>query len=139
MRPLVAEVGRDVPDLPRGRRLVLGERPGDGCGAVGAQREVASALVGEVVELLAHRIGAGPELLHHLDVLEDRRDDQLEGLAQGVAEAVVELTPLAEVVHRRSLSSWSRSGGRRLPIDFVKRRAIYGKKFGEGKSIVSGP
>jgi hypothetical protein len=51
---------------------------GDRRGAVGAQREVPAALVGEVVELLADGVGRGAELLHDLDVLEDRRDDERE-------------------------------------------------------------
>ena len=83
LRALVAEVRRDVPDLPRRDRLVLRERARDRRGAVGAQREVPAALVGEVVHLLAHGVGARAELLHDLDVLEDRRDEHPEAGAAG--------------------------------------------------------
>ena len=78
LRPLVAEVGRDVPDLPRRDRLVLSERTGHRGSPVGAQGEVPAALVGEVVHLLANRVGARAQLLHDFDVLEDGRDEHPE-------------------------------------------------------------
>ena len=62
---------------------MLRERARDRRGAVGAQRELPAALVGEVVHLLAHDVGGRAELLHDLDVLEDRRDEQAEAGAAG--------------------------------------------------------
>ena len=69
LRPFVAEVGRDVPDLPRRDGLVLCERARDRSRSVGPERELPAALVGEVVHLLANGIGAGTQLLHDLHVL----------------------------------------------------------------------
>ncbi len=68
--PLVAERGGDAPHLPRRRRPVLDVGPGDRGGGLGPQRQVAVALVAEVVHLLADDVGAGAEPLEHPDVLE---------------------------------------------------------------------
>ena len=78
LRALVPEVRRQVPDLPRHRRVVLHERPHDRCGALGPERDPAAALVVEVVHLLADDVGRLPDPLEHLEVLEDRREDQPE-------------------------------------------------------------
>ena len=76
LRALVAEVRREVPGLPRRRRAVLHVRAHDGCCPFRSQREMAITAVGELVHLLAHDVGAGADALEHLDVLEDRRDDE---------------------------------------------------------------
>ncbi len=81
LRALVAEVRRDVPDLPGHRRAVLHEGPHDRRGALGAQRDAAAALVLEVVHLLAHDVGGLTDPLEHLEVLEDGREHQAEAVA----------------------------------------------------------
>ena len=73
---LVPERGRGVPDLPRHRRPVLHVGPGDRRRALRAQRDVAAALVLEVVHLLGDDVGALADALEHADVLEHRRLDQ---------------------------------------------------------------
>ena len=83
LRALVAEVRREVPDLPRHRRVVLHERAHDRRGALGPQREAAAALVLELVHLLAHDVGGLADPLEHLEVLEDRRDHEPEPEALG--------------------------------------------------------
>ena len=83
LRSLVAEVRRQVPHLPRDRRLVLHEGAHDRRGALRPQREPATALVLELVHLLAHDVGGLTDPLEHLEVLEDRRDDEIEPEARG--------------------------------------------------------
>ena len=73
---------------------MLHERPHHRRGAVRTQRERAAALVLEVVQLLAHDVRARPELLHDLDVLEHRRDEQTEtGTRRACREARDECLP----------------------------------------------
>ena len=83
LRALVPEVRREVPDLPRRRRPVLHVRAHDRRGALGPQREVATALVVELVHLLAHDVGGRADALEHLDVLEDRRDHEAVAVPAG--------------------------------------------------------
>jgi hypothetical protein len=78
LRTLVAKVRREVPHLPRRRRVVLHEGAHDRRGPLGAQREPATALVLELVHLLAHDVGRLADALEHLEVLEDRRHDEIE-------------------------------------------------------------
>jgi hypothetical protein len=74
--PLVAEVGRRVPGLPRKRGSVLHPRPHDRRRPLGAQGELVPALVGEVVHLLAHDVGALAHPGEHGHVLEHGADHQ---------------------------------------------------------------
>ena len=88
LRPLGAEVGREVPALPRHRRAVLHERAHDRRGALGPQREPPAAAVVELVHLLADDVGALADAVEHLGVLEDRREHQAVAEAAGpVGEA----------------------------------------------------
>ena len=84
LRLLVAERRRGVPDLPRHRRAVLDVGPRHRRGALGAQGDVAAALVLELVHLLGDDVGALADPLEHLDVLEHRRLDQ--AVAVGVRD-----------------------------------------------------
>jgi hypothetical protein len=91
---LVAEVGPGVPDLPRRDRAVLGEGPAHTGGLLGPQRDVAVALVDEVVHLLRDDVGGVPEPEEDPEVLEHRRDDALvPGGLDGVGEDVRERAP----------------------------------------------
>ena len=83
LRALVAERRGGVPDLPRRGRVVLDEGPGHRRGALGPQRDVAAALVLEVVHLLGDDVGALADALEHADVLEHRRLDQPVAVAAG--------------------------------------------------------
>ena len=74
LRALVPEVGGEVPDLPRRGRPVLHVGPDHRRGALGAQREPAAALVGELVHLLRDDVGVLADPLEHLEVLEHRGD-----------------------------------------------------------------
>ena len=111
LRALVAEVRRDVPDLPRDHRVVLGERTRHPGGALGPQRDAPAALVLEVVHLLADDVGGLPHPLEHLEVLEDRRDHQVEP----VARRPVRRTPSTSAVHcadSGGRTSWVPTGAR---------------------------
>ena len=56
--------------------MVLDEGPSHRRGALGAQRDVAAALVLEVVHLLGDDVGALTDALEDADVLEHRRLDE---------------------------------------------------------------
>ena len=58
--------------------MVLHEGAHHRRGALRPQREPATALVLELVHLLAHDVGRLTDALEHLEVLEDRRDDEIE-------------------------------------------------------------
>ena len=74
---LVPERGRHVPGLPRRHRVVLHVGPGDGRGALGAQRHQLPVAILEDVHLLAHDLAALADAAQeHAGVLEDRRDRQ---------------------------------------------------------------
>ena len=83
LRALVAERRGEVPDLPRRRRPVLDEGPHHRRGPLGPQRDVAVALVVEVVHLLAHDVGALADPLEDADVLEQRTVREAEAVARG--------------------------------------------------------
>jgi hypothetical protein len=70
LRALVAEARRDRPHLPGDRGSVLHERAHDRRRDLRAEREVAVALVVEVVHLLADDVGALTQPLEDADVLE---------------------------------------------------------------------
>ena len=74
--PLVAEVGRAYQTFHGVVGPVLHEGPHHRRRALGPQRDVAAALVLEVVHLLADDVGALADPLEHADVLEHRPDDQ---------------------------------------------------------------
>ena len=118
---LVAEVRAGVPDLPRHRRAVLGKGPAHARGQLGPQRDVAAALVDEVVHLLGDHVGGITDAGEHTEVLEQRRDDlPVAGALDHVGEHVDEPTPTAalgrqDVAHAGTgLERWhGRSGYRR--------------------------
>ena len=76
LRSLVAEVGGEVPGLPRNGRAVLDPRPHHRRRALGAEGEAVAALVRELVHLLADYVGALPHPGEDADVLEHGPDDQ---------------------------------------------------------------
>ena len=70
---LVAERGRHVPGLPGRHRVVLHVGPGDGGGALGAQRHQLAVAVLEDVHLLADDLAALADAAQEdAGVLEDR-------------------------------------------------------------------
>ncbi len=78
---------------------MLDERTHDRRGPLGPEREPATALVFELVHLLGDDIGRLPHAEEHLEVLEDRGDDQAVAEAPGsTAERVDER---GEPVRRR--------------------------------------
>ncbi len=94
LRLLVAELRAGVPDLPRRERAMLHERPADGRGELGSQRDVAAAFVDEVVHLLGHHIGGVADALEHTKVLQQRRDDlAVAGALRELREDVHEAAP----------------------------------------------
>ena len=78
LRGLVAEVGAGRPRLPRHGRVVLGEGPHEPGRDLRAHRDPPAALVLEVVHLLADDVGRLADPLEHLEVLDQRCDDQAE-------------------------------------------------------------
>ena len=111
LRGLVAKARGGVPDLPRRRRPVLDVRPHDGCGALGAQRQVAIALVEEVVHLLADDVRAFAHPAEDTDLLEHRALQQ----------------PVARPARR-----WSRSVRSRPPSVRTPAAARHGCPSGRG-------
>ena len=109
LRPLVAEVRRDVPDLPRQHRPVLHERPHDRRGAVGAAaRGARPPLSVEVVHLLADDVGARPSFCTTSRCSKIGRDEQAEAGPAGAGPRSA----------RRAPDHRSDSGGRtsRVPM-----------------------
>ena len=95
---LVAEVRPGVEHLPRGGRSMLGERAAHAGRHLGAQRDVAVALVDEVVHLLGHHVGGVTDAGEHADVLEQRGDQlAVPGGAHHVGEHGGESTPATAV------------------------------------------
>ena len=74
----VPEVRPGVPHLPRGYRMMLNVRPTRTGRLLGTQRDVAAALVDEVVHLLRHDIGGISQTKKDTQILEHRQDDLLE-------------------------------------------------------------
>jgi hypothetical protein len=73
---------------------MLHERPADGRGELGSQRDVAAAFVDEVVHLLGHHIGGVADALEHTKVLQQRRDDlAVAGALRELREDVHEAAP----------------------------------------------
>ena len=72
LRLLVPEHRARVPDLPGRQRSVLYVGPADGRRELRAQRDVATALVDEVVHLLAHHVGGVTDALEDTEVFEQR-------------------------------------------------------------------
>ena len=72
---LVPEVRTRVPRLPGRQRMVLDERPAHAGGPLRPQRDVAVALVDEVVHLLGDDVGRLADAREDPDVLEQRGDD----------------------------------------------------------------
>lgn len=70
---LVAKLRARVPHLPRQHgRVVFGERSAHRCGQLGAQRQPAAALVGEVIHFLGDHVGGLTQPGEHPEVLEHR-------------------------------------------------------------------
>ena len=78
LRGLVAEVRAGRPGLPRHGRVVLGEGPHEPRGDLRANRHPPATLVLEVVHLLADDVRRLADPLEHLEVLDQRCDDQPE-------------------------------------------------------------
>ena len=95
---LVAELRPGAPHLPRQRRAVLDERPADGRRQLGAQGDVAAALVDEVVHLLADDVSRRPDALEHAEVLDQRRHDlAVAGRLDDIGEDLDEAAPPVRV------------------------------------------
>ena len=121
LRPLMAEVLAEVPDLPRRERVMLEEGAGDRGRRLGPERDLRAVAVGEDVHLLGDDVGALPDPEEHLEALEDRGADlAVTGQAEVVGERVTEGTDPGRILRQQVAHAGQRlgnhSGGHGSPM-----------------------